>query len=94
MVVTIMVTLLLLTPLFYHTPIVVLSSIIVVVVIGLIDIPAAYFIWKVDKVDFFACMGAFAEVIFISVQTDLLIAVQYIYSIQFLYKVHSLFSIR
>lgn len=75
MAVTVMVTLLLLTPLFYHTPVVVLSSIIVAAVIGLIDIPTAYFIWKVDKVDFFACMGAFAGVIFISVQTGLLIAV-------------------
>lgn len=75
MAVTVMVTLLFLTPLFYYTPVVVLSSIIVAAVLGLIDVPAAYFIWKVDKVDFFACMGAFVGVIFISVQIGLLIAV-------------------
>ena len=49
---TVMVTLLLLTPLFYYTLGVVLASIIVAAVLGLIDFPAAYFIWKVDKVDF------------------------------------------
>ncbi|GLJ34407.1 hypothetical protein SUGI_0691840 [Cryptomeria japonica] len=75
MAITVMVTLLFLTPLFYHTPVVVLSSIIIAAVVGLIDFPAAYFIWKVDKVDFLACMGAFMGVIFISVQTGLLIAV-------------------
>ncbi|KAH9289291.1 hypothetical protein KI387_033408 [Taxus chinensis] len=75
MAITVMVTLLLLTPLFYHTPVVVLSSIIVAAVLGLIDFRAAYFIWKVDKMDFLACMGAFMGVIFISVQTGLLIAV-------------------
>lgn len=75
MALTVMVSLLLLTPLFYYTPVVVLSSIIVAAVLGLIDVPAAYFIWRVDKVDFFACMGAFLGVIFISVQTGLLIAV-------------------
>eukprot|EP01018_Ginkgo_biloba_P022087 Gb_14054 [translate_table: standard] len=72
---TVMITLLLLTPLFYYTPGVVLSAIIVAAVVGLIDIPAAYIIWKVDKVDFIACLGAFMGVIFISVQVGLLIAV-------------------
>ena len=52
MALTVMVTLLLLMPLFYYTPGVVLASIIVAAVLGLIDFPAAYFIWKVDKVDF------------------------------------------
>ena len=74
-----MVTLLLLTPLFYYTPRVVLASIIVASVLGLIDFPAAYFIWKVDKVDFLACLGAFVGVIFISVQMGLLITVTYLY---------------
>jgi len=46
MALTFMVTLLLLTPLFYYTSRVVLASIIVAAVLGLIDFPAAYFIWK------------------------------------------------
>jgi len=75
MALTVMVTLLLLTPLFYYTPGVVLASIIIAAVLGLIDFPAAYFIWKVDKMDFLACVGAFMGVIFISVQMGLLIAV-------------------
>ena len=79
MALTIMATLLLLMPLFYYTPGVVLASIIVAAVLGLIDFPAAYFIWKVDKVDFLACLGAFVGVIFISVQMGLLIAVTYLY---------------
>ncbi|KAH9298619.1 hypothetical protein KI387_030301, partial [Taxus chinensis] len=75
MAITVMVTLLLLTPLFYnHTPVVVLSSIIVSAVLGLIDFRAAYSIRKVYKMDFLTCMGAFMGVIFICVQTDLLIA--------------------
>ncbi|KAL4612573.1 hypothetical protein ACB092_08G209600 [Castanea dentata] len=45
--VTVMVTLLLLMPLFQYTPNVVLGAIIVSAVVGLIDIPAAYQIWKV-----------------------------------------------
>lgn len=75
MALTVMVTLLLLTPLFYNTPGVVLASIIIAAVLGLIDFPATYFIWKVDKMDFLACVGAFMGVIFISVQMGLLIAV-------------------
>ncbi|GLJ34405.1 hypothetical protein SUGI_0691690 [Cryptomeria japonica] len=75
MAVSVMITLLLLTPLFYYTPNVVLAAIIVGAVLGLIDYHTAYFIWKVDKVDFLACMGAFVGVIFISVQMGLVIAV-------------------
>lgn len=44
-------------------------------VAGLIDIPAAYHIWKVDKYDFIVLVCAFLGVIFISVQEGLAIAV-------------------
>ncbi|KAK1441625.1 hypothetical protein QVD17_07667 [Tagetes erecta] len=64
-----------LTPLFKYTPNAILSSIIISAVIGLIDIDAAILIWKVDKFDFVACMGAFLGVVFKSVETGLLIAV-------------------
>ncbi|GAU29125.1 hypothetical protein TSUD_58910 [Trifolium subterraneum] len=73
--VTVMVTLLFLMPLFQYTPNVVLGAIIVTAVIGLIDIPAACHIWKIDKFDFLVMLTAFLGVIFISVQEGLAIAV-------------------
>jgi sulfate transporter 3 len=75
MALTVMVTLLFLMPLFVFTPNVVLGAIIIVAVIGLIDIPAVYRIWKMDKMDFLVCVCAFAGVIFLSVQQGLAIAV-------------------
>jgi hypothetical protein len=75
MALTVMVTLLFLMPLFVYTPNVVLGAIIIAAVIGLIDIPAIYHIWKMDKMDFLVCVSAFAGVIFISVQEGLAIAV-------------------
>ncbi|XP_075635843.1 putative sulfate transporter 3.3 [Castanea sativa] len=73
--VTVMVSLLLLMPLFQYTPNVVLGAIIVSAVVGLIDIPAAYQIWRVDKYDFIVLLCAFLGVIFISVQDGLAFAV-------------------
>ncbi|XP_042500761.1 probable sulfate transporter 3.3 [Macadamia integrifolia] len=75
MAVTVMVTLLFLMPLFRYTPNVILGAIIVTAVIGLIDIPAAFLIWKIDKFDFLVLVCAFLGVIFISVQNGLSIAV-------------------
>lgn len=69
-------TLQFLTPLFKYTPNAILSSIIISAVIGLIDYDAAILIWKIDKFDFVACMGAFFGVIFASVEMGLLIAVK------------------
>ncbi|MTV28432.1 hypothetical protein FTX61_24035, partial [Nitriliruptoraceae bacterium ZYF776] len=63
-----------LTPLFEYTPNAILASIIISAVIGLIDIDAAILIWKIDKLDFMACMGAFLGVVFRSVEIGLLIA--------------------
>lgn len=63
------------TPLFKYTPNAILSSIIISAVIGLIDFKAAILIWKIDKFDFIACMGAFFGVVFASVEIGLLIAV-------------------
>ncbi|PKI73873.1 hypothetical protein CRG98_005743 [Punica granatum] len=63
------------TPLFKYTPNAILAAIIISAVIGLIDFEAAILIWKIDKFDFIACMGAFFGVIFVSVEIGLLIAV-------------------
>ncbi|KAH9289283.1 hypothetical protein KI387_033400, partial [Taxus chinensis] len=71
----VMITLLFLTPLFHYTPLVVLSSIIISAMLGLIDVPAAYHLWKVDKIDFLVCMGAYVGVVFGDIQIGLIIAV-------------------
>ncbi|ESW29742.1 hypothetical protein PHAVU_002G095200 [Phaseolus vulgaris] len=73
--VTVLVTLLFLMPLFQYTPNVILGAIIIAAVIGLIDIPSAYLIWKIDKFDFVVMLTAFFGVIFISVQLGLALAV-------------------
>lgn len=64
-----------LTPLFKYTPNAILAAVIISAVLGLIDIEAVVLIWKIDKFDFIACMGAFFGVVFASVEIGLLIAV-------------------
>ncbi|KAJ8773465.1 hypothetical protein K2173_004295 [Erythroxylum novogranatense] len=71
----VLVTLLFLMPLFHYTPNVILATIIITAVIGLIDYQAAYKLWKVDKLDFLACLSSFAGVLFVSVPMGLVIAV-------------------
>ncbi|XP_062089523.1 probable sulfate transporter 3.4 [Humulus lupulus] len=71
----VLVTLLFLMPLFYYTPNVILAAIIITAVIGLIDYQAALRLWKVDKLDFLACLSSFLGVLFISVPLGLAIAV-------------------
>ncbi|KAK9044139.1 hypothetical protein V6N11_072456 [Hibiscus sabdariffa] len=71
----VLLTLEFITPLFNYTPNAILASIIISAVIGLIDIEAVILIWKIDKFDFVACMGAFFGVVFSSVEIGLLIAV-------------------
>ncbi|KAF2301331.1 hypothetical protein GH714_022827 [Hevea brasiliensis] len=71
----VLVTVLFLMPLFYYTPNVILAAIIITAVIGLIDYQAAYQLWKVDKLDFLACLCSFFGVLFISVPLGLAIAV-------------------
>lgn len=73
--IVVLLTLLFITPLFKYTPNAILAAIIINAVISLIDIQAAILIWKIDKFDFVACMGAFFGVIFVSVEIGLLIAV-------------------
>ena len=71
----VLLTLLIITPLFKYTPNAILASIIISAVLGLFDLDAAILLWKIDKFDFVACMGAFFGVIFASVEIGLLIAV-------------------
>ncbi|XP_061354818.1 sulfate transporter 2.1-like [Gastrolobium bilobum] len=75
MAVTVSISLQFLTKLLYYTPTAILASVILSALPGLIDINEAYKIWKVDKLDFLACSGAFFGVLFASVEIGLLVAV-------------------
>ncbi|XP_038717116.1 low affinity sulfate transporter 3-like [Tripterygium wilfordii] len=75
MAITVLLSLELFTRLLYYTPMAILASIILSALPGLIDINEAYHIWKVDKLDFLACIGAFFGVLFKSVEIGLLVAV-------------------
>lgn len=77
MAVTVIISLELFTRLLYYTPIAILASIILSVLPGLIDFNEAYNIWKLDKLDFLACIGAFLGVLFASVEIGLLVAVTF-----------------
>ncbi|TYH50076.1 hypothetical protein ES332_D10G179800v1 [Gossypium tomentosum] len=74
----VMFTLLFLTPLFHYTPLVVLSSIIIAAMLGLLDYEAAIHLWKIDKFDFFICLGAYLGVVLGSVEIGLIISVSII----------------
>ncbi|KAL8523564.1 hypothetical protein ACS0TY_013511 [Phlomoides rotata] len=73
--ITVLISLLLLTRFLYYTPLPILASIILSALPGLIDVNEAYNIWKVDKLDFLVCIGAFFGVLFGSVEIGLLVAV-------------------
>ncbi|KAL8058367.1 hypothetical protein ABFX02_03G013500 [Erythranthe guttata] len=75
MAITVLISLLLFTRLLYYTPLAILASIILSALPGLIDVNEAYNIWKVDKLDFLVCIGAFFGVLFGSVEIGLLVAV-------------------
>lgn len=83
MAITVFISLELLTKLLYYTPLAILASVILSALPGLIDINEAYHIWKVDKMDFLVCIGAFFGVLFVSVEIGLLVAVIQILSLEF-----------
>ncbi|XP_024360167.1 sulfate transporter 1.1 [Physcomitrium patens] len=75
MAIVVLITLVALTPLFKYTPNTILAAIIISAVISLVDFKAAWLIWKIDKFDFLATLGAFFGVFFVSVEIGLLVAV-------------------
>lgn len=74
--ITVFIALELLMKSLYYTPIAVLASIILSALPGLIDIKEALSIWKVDKMDFLTCLGAFVGVLFGSVEIGLAVSVR------------------
>ncbi|XP_004490361.1 low affinity sulfate transporter 3-like [Cicer arietinum] len=75
MAITVILFLQLFARLLYYTPMAILAAIILSALPGLIDVNEARYIWKVDKLDFLACIGAFVGVLFASVEIGLLVAV-------------------
>ncbi|KAL8129649.1 hypothetical protein V2J09_018804 [Rumex salicifolius] len=71
----VMLTLLLLAPLFSYTPLVALSAIIMSAMFGLIEYENFFHLYKVDKYDFVICMAAFLGVAFIDMDHGLGISV-------------------
>ncbi|XP_073220953.1 low affinity sulfate transporter 3-like [Cicer arietinum] len=54
----------------------ILAAIILSALPGLIDVNEVRYIWKVDTLDFLACIGAFVGVLFAYVEIGLLVAVK------------------
>ncbi|XP_043810652.1 probable sulfate transporter 3.5 [Manihot esculenta] len=75
MAICMMLTLLLLAPLFSYTPLVALSAIIMSAMLGLIDYQEIYHLFKVDKFDFLICMAGFLGVAFISMDHGLMMSI-------------------
>ncbi|KAK4407169.1 Sulfate transporter 3.1 [Sesamum angolense] len=75
MALSVMITLLFLTPLFHYTPLVVLSAIIIAAMLGIIDYEAAIHLWHVDKFDFLVCMSAYIGVVFANIEIGLVMAI-------------------
>ncbi|KAK7305990.1 hypothetical protein VNO77_43904 [Canavalia gladiata] len=75
MALTILMSLKFLTGLLYFTPKAILAAIIISAIPELVNINKAYEIWKVDKLDFLACAGAFFGVLFVSAEIGLAIGI-------------------
>ena len=71
----IMMTLLLLTPLFYYLPKVALAAIVITAVESLIDVEEALYLWRVKRQDFFSLALAFVMTLALGVEFGLGIAV-------------------
>lgn len=69
------ITLSALTPLVHYTPKCILSAVVITAVLTIIDVKAAWLIWKVDTVDFLTSVGAFFGTVFVSIEIGLLTAV-------------------
>ena len=74
-VVSVLITLLFLTPLFYFLPKAVLASIIMVSVYGLIDISYPKELWKYRKDEFFVFLVTFLITLFIGIKEGILVGV-------------------
>jgi len=66
--VLILLTLLLLTPLFYYLPKAILASVIMVAVFGLIDFKEAVHLWKSDRVDFWMLIVTFLATLSLGIE--------------------------
>jgi len=68
-------TLLFLTPLFFYMPSAVLAAIIIVAVAGLIDYREAFFLWKVDRRDFWLMALTFVATLVLGIEQGIAVGV-------------------
>ena len=73
--ISVAITLLVLTPLFYYLPNAILASVIIMAVINLIDFREPRFLWKSNKTDFWMLMTTFLATLFIGIEEGILIGV-------------------
>jgi sulfate permease, SulP family len=71
----VVVTMLILLPLFHDLPEAVLGAIVIAAVAHLVDIPALRRLWRVDRTDFLLAIACFAGVLFFGILVGLLVAV-------------------
>ncbi len=71
----IVLTLVLLTPLFYYMPKAVLASIIMVAVAGLVDVKESVFLWRVDRREFALMMLTFVATLALGIEEGILVGV-------------------
>ncbi|MDC0870923.1 solute carrier family 26 protein [Flavobacteriaceae bacterium] len=74
-VVMVLLTLLLLTPLFYHLPKTVLAAIIIVAVFGLVNAKEAIFLWKANNLDFWLLVVTFFSTLLFGIEYGIMIGV-------------------
>ena len=71
----IVLTLLLITPLFFYLPKAILASVIMVAVFGLIDFKEPVYLWRTDKKDFFMLIATFMSTLVIGIEEGILVGV-------------------
>ncbi|WP_296634791.1 solute carrier family 26 protein [Polaribacter sp.] len=74
-VVMVVITLLFLTPLFYYLPKTVLAAIIIVAVFNLINLKEAFYLWRVNKLDFWLMLSTFLATLFLGIEYGIAVGV-------------------
>ena len=74
-VIMVVITLLFLTPLFYYLPKTVLAAIIIVAVFNLINFKEAFYLWRVNKLDFWLMLSTFLATLSLGIEYGIAVGV-------------------
>ncbi|MEN8704215.1 MAG: solute carrier family 26 protein [Polaribacter sp.] len=74
-VIMVVITLLFLTPLFYYLPKTVLAAIIIVAVFNLINLKEAFYLWRVNKLDFWLMLSTFLATLSLGIEYGIAVGV-------------------